>query len=558
MPQVPLYNGPQVQTQALKPVYQGNIDVSSGAQALARGLDQAGEALDRIALRDAEAKANETDTQLTRDFNQWEDENRGKYTNQNADGYRAAVDAWWKEAPNKYGAGLDPRAQSLVNKTLNRRQTIALDQAGKYEFAEKEKYADSTTESALTTATVNALKTGDYAGEAQRIRDLTALQGVRKNWDKDQRDAALNARLGAFNVTVITQMAEKDAAAAQQYLTAAIERKEIRPEQQTKLESVIKGEADNQFATQKAAEWASKPLSDQLAEAAKIEDPQRREKTLLQIRNNHTLVKQAEQERENAAADQAWQLFAQGKKIPEATLASMAGRERVQLQEAQRTRSERLSKGTPVNTDWGTYIDVREKLARGEKVDLRGYTEKIGPTQMEQLLDIQSSVGKGGAKQDAMLTDEARINNALTGLGIDKKKDPQGASALTIEIDRRVRAASAAKGGKDLTADEKQTIVDRVVMDKVYVDEWGIDPEKAVSLLKPEEMGKAYVKVNGKNVLVSSVPSTDRQQIIKALQTTGQAPTEQAIVEMYLAGKNQKPSAPKSNVSLIPTAMPPR
>lgn len=558
MPQVPLYNGPQVQTQALKPVYQGNIDVSSGAQALAQGMGQAGEALDRIALRDSEAKANETDTQLTRDFNQWEDENRAKYTNQNADGYRAAVDAWWKDAAKTYGAGLDPRAQALVNKTLNRRQTIALDQAGKYEFVEKEKYADSTTESALTTATVNALKTGDYAGEAQRIRDLTAVQGARKNWDKDQRDSALNARLGAFNVAVITQMAEKDAAAAQKYLTTAIERGEIRPEQQTKLESVIKGEADNQFATQKAAEWASKPLGDQLAEAAKIEDPQRREKTLLQIRNNHALVKQAEQERENHAADQAWQLFAQGKKIPEATLASMSGRERVQLQEAQRTRSERVAKGATVNTDWATYIDVREKLAKGEKVDLRGYTEKIGPAQMEQLLDIQGSSSKGGVKQDAMLTDEARINNALTGLGIDKKKDPQGAAALTIEIDRRVRAASTAKGGKDLTADEKQSIVDRVVMDKVYVDEWGTDPEKAVALLKPDEMGKAYVKVNGKNVLVSSVPSTDRQQIVKALQSTGQAPTEQAIVEMYIAGKSQKPSAPKSNVSLIPTANPPR
>lgn len=542
MPQVPVYGDRQVRTAPLQPFMQRTPDVSSGARALAQGLGAVGETIDRIDQRNAETKANEVDTQLTRDFDEWENLNRGKYTNRNADGYRAAVDAWWKEASNKYGAGLDPRAQSLVNKTLKRRQTIALDQAGKYEFAEKEKYADSTTDGAITTATVNALKTGDYAGEAQRIRDLTAQQGLRKNWDKDQRDAALNARLGAYHGAVITQLAEKDAAAAQQYLNAAIERKEITPGQ-ARLEGIIKGEADNQFARAKGIELAGMTPEQRKAEFAKITDPQRLEKTQTAFKAQLALEKQVEQDRENAAADQAWQMFAQGKPIPEATLASMSGRERVQLQEAQRTRSERLANGKPVKTDWATYIDVREKLAKGEKVDLRGYTEKIGPTQMEQLIDIQTSVGKGGVKQDSMLTDEARISNALTGLGIDKKKDPEGASALAMEIDRRVRAASAAKGDKPLTPDEKQSIVDRVVLDKVYVDEWGTDPEKAVAVLKPEEMGKAYVRVNGKSVLVSSVPSTDRRQIIKALQATGQVPTEQAIVEMYLAGKKKPPAA---------------
>jgi hypothetical protein len=156
---------------------------------------------------------------------------------------------------------------------------------------------------------------------------------------------------------------------------------------------------------------------------------------------------------------------------------------------------------------------------------------------MEQLLDIQGAVGKGGVKQDSMLTDEARINAAIVGLGIDKKKDPESAVMLTNEIDRRVRTASAAKGGKDLTADEKQAIVDRVVMDKVYIDEWGTDPQKPLALVTPEELQKAYVRVNGKNVPVSSVPTMDRRQIIQALQTTGQPVTEQAIVEMYLAAK---------------------
>jgi hypothetical protein len=220
----------------------------------------------------------------------------------------------------------------------------------------------------------------------------------------------------------------------------------------------------------------------------------------------------------------------------------MNGRERAQLQDAGHARAKRLAEGIPVKTDMGVYIDVREKLARGEKVDLRALTEKIGKSEMETLLDIQTTASKGGPKQDSMLTDEARINAAIVGLGIDKKKNPESAVMLTNEIDRRVRAASAAKGGKDLTADEKQGIVDRVVLDKVYVDEWGTDPQKPLALVTPEEMSKAYVRVNGKNVPVSSVPQTDRRQIVQALRATGQQPTEQAIVEMFLAGKQKGPA----------------
>lgn len=543
MPTVPTYGSPQVRAQPLRPVYQSDVDVSSGGQALARGLNQVSEAADRIDLRNAETQANEVDAQLTRDWNKWEDENRGKYTNQTAAGYTAAVDNWWKEAKKIYGKDLDQRSQVMVGKTLGRRQTIALDQAGKYELAEKEKYADSTTDSAINAATVSALRTGDYAGESQRIRDLVDIQGARKNWDKDQRGAARNARLGAFNAAVVSQLAEKDAAAAQVYLSGAIERGEVKPDQQPRLEAIIKGEADSQFATQFAAQQAGKPLSEQLAAAGEIKDPQKREKALIGIKNNHAMVEQAKRETEAKFSDQAWQLFSQNKKIPEAVLAGMDGRERAQLQESLRARADRAAAGRAVKTDWATYIDVREKLARGEKVDLRGLTERIGPAQMEQLLDIQTAAAKPNAiKQDSMLTDEQRINTALVGLGVNKAKDPETAALLTTEIDRRVRAASAAKGGKDLLPDEKQKIVDAVVLDKVYVNEWGRDPQKPMALLKPDEMAKAYVSVNGKNVPVSSVPSADRMQIIAALKATGLPVSEQNIVQLYMDSKNKNVS----------------
>jgi hypothetical protein len=156
----------------------------------------------------------------------------------------------------------------------------------------------------------------------------------------------------------------------------------------------------------------------------------------------------------------------------------------------------------------------------------------------------------GSVKQDSMLTDEARINTALTGLGIDKKKNPEGASSFTLEVDRRVRAESAAKGGKDLTADEKQRIVDTVSMDKVYVDEWGRDPEKPIFQLGDDDLKNAYVRLptrkdiygNQKyeNVYLNTIPSTDRMQIISALKKRGMPVTEQAIAAIYVTTKKGK------------------
>ena len=534
MPVVPTYE-PRVREQALEGGFQRTPDVSAGTRALGQALTQAADVVDRIDLRDAQAKAFDAEAKITSEWLKWDGAARQKYRGQNVDQYGPAAEEWWKSAAETYGKDLNPRARALASKSLANKQLQAINSVGTFVNAEKERFADETYAADVATTIQFGVTSGDVASTAQQIREKAAVLGARKGWTTEQVQAEALKNLSAMHLAQITKLAEVNAEVAQAYYDA--NKAEVNFAQQARVEQVLKGEADNQFATQKAAEMAGKPLAEQLSEAAKITDPARREKTLTQIRNNAALVRQAEQEQQAAAADQAWQLFSQGRKIPEAVLSGMSGRERAQLQESQRVRAERAAAGTPVKTDMPTYIDVREKLARGEKVDLRAYTEKIAPAQMEQLLDLQGALRTGGVKQDTMVTDEGRINNALVGLGIDKKKDPETAVLLTNEIDRRVRAASAAKGGKDLTADEKQAIVDRVVMDKVYLDEWGTDPQKPLALVTPEELGKAYVRVNGKNVLVSSVPALDRRQITQALQATGQLVTEQAIVEMYLAGK---------------------
>lgn len=543
MAQVPIYNGPQLKTQALQPNYQNNVDVSSGTRALGQGLMQASETMDRTLLREAEVAATTADTEIAAGWLQWDAENRKKYQGANIDGYAPAAKEWWDKAAQTFGEKLDPRAKALVAQNLMRRQGTALGSVAQHTETVKEAHADQTAAANISTTIQFGVTTGDVEGAAAQVRKLSAEVGARKGWSTEQVQAEQAKHLSALHLAQISKLAEQDPAKAQAYYDA--NKAEVGFSQQPRVEEILRKEVDNQFAIQFAAQQAGKPLSEQLTAAGEIKDPVKREKALAEVKNNHALVEQAKREREQGFSDQAWQLVGQGKRVPEAVLAAMDGKERVQLQEHLRAKAERIASGASRHTDMPTYIDLREKLAAGEKVNLKAFTEKIAPAQMEQLLDIQTAASKPGtANQDSMLTDEGRINAALTGMGINKSKDPNTAGLFTTEVDRRVRAASASKGDKPLSPDEKQKIVDSVALDKVFVDEWGSDPQKPVFALTPEQMGKAYVKVPGgtgmyggqgtREVPLSTVPMADRAEIIRARKSRGLPVTEQAIVETYL------------------------
>jgi PIN domain nuclease of toxin-antitoxin system len=546
MPQVPVYGDTQVRTDALRPVMQRTPDVSSGARALAQGLGDVGEAIDRIDLRNAQAKASETEAKITSDWLQWDAENRNKFRGANADGYAPAAEEWWKKAAEAAGQELSPRAKTLASQSLRSKQVQAMGNVLSFSTAEKERHADETYSADVATTIQFGVTSGDVAGTAQQIREKAAVVGARKGWTTEQVQAEAGKNLSAMHLAQITKLASTDATAAQAYYDT--NKGEVNFAQQARVEEVLKGEMDNQFATQEAARLADKPLSEQLAEAAKITDPQRREKTITQIRNNYALVKQAEQERQNANADQAWQLFAQGRKIPEAILSGMSGKDRVQLQESQRTRAERLAAGTAVKTDFNTWYELQDKISRGERVDLRAYTEKVSASDLQALAKTQQSSSKPGG-QEGLLTKQQRVDGVFLELtGKAPKDDPAKAYTFAKAIDARMMAESAAKN-RALTPSEESAIIDSVTKDAVYVKGfWGNDQMPA-ALVPTEDQASAFVVVpvldaNGQpKVGRNNVPLTKRQSLAeipswfrtRALKSG--AKTEQQIAEDYVAAK---------------------
>ena len=453
MPQVPLYEGPQVRTQALRPVFQNTPDVSSGAQAIARGLGVLGEVADRQVQRQAETESNKLDTEITAGWLEWNTAalRNPAYRGEGVAQYEADAAKWWDDAKQKYTATASPMVREQLGLSLGRKRTQAIGSVAGYVTQERERFADDQAEAAAQKSIEFGVDTGDTAGAAARVRQIAVEKGARKGWSPEMVMADQQRLLGTLHLSHITRLAESNPAKAREYYDA--NKGEIPATAQPRVEQVLKAEGDNQFATQFAASVAAKPLGEQLAEASKITDPERREKALTQVRNNHAMVKAAQAEREQAVKDQAWQLVGQGKKVPEALLVQMDGRGRVELQDYLKTKAKQAAEGTSVKTDWATYIELREKLATGEKINLVPFTTKIAPKEMEQLLDIQTKV-KSPGKVPEVASSEQQLGAFVDSLGLKGDNDGKFKAAAYDLFNEHFK-----RTGKEPTFEERDKIM---------------------------------------------------------------------------------------------------
>ena len=485
MPQVPVYDGPQVATRALRTPGARPLDVSSGTRAIGQGLANLAEGIDQYQEREAQREAYDVEATLTADWLTWDSEARAKGRGQNVDQYEASAKAWWDQAAETYGKDLSPRARALIGRSLQQKRLQATANVISFTGAERERHADELATADIATTIQFGVTTGNLDSTRQQIVEKVAAVGARKGWSTEQVQAASADYISRMHMAQIDKL---DAQAGLDYFTAHAE--EIDYDKQGDLRRALERQVE-------------------------VEQKQR-----------ELELKQAKAEADEAASNEAWGMVAQGAtKIPPSLLSRLPGREQVQIVNALETRAQ----GREVKTDIATYLELNDAIGRGEPVDLRKYSNAISTSDLKKLAEK-----KGKSQQDGFLTDEQRQNKALLDLGIDKKKQGEEAYAVLGLIDQRTREASAAKGNKPLTPDEKQAVIDSVVLDKVYVDEWGTDPQKLAPLLMPDETENAYVRVGEREVPIAAVPADKRLEIIRARRARGLPVTEQAIVETYL------------------------
>lgn len=487
MPRVPLSSGPELRATPQQGGYRENVDVSAPARQLGQALGRVGEAAGQVAIRDAETKANTVDTETTGQWLAKDAELRRQFRGANADQYQAEAAKWWQEKADSLGKDLDPITKSMISKTLGRRQSVALGQVAQHVEVEKDRHADDVAQANIGTTIQFGVTSGDVAGAANRVRQLAAEVGARKGWTTEQVQAEQGKSLSALHVAQISRLAESDAAAAQTYYQA--HKDEVGFAQQPRIEQVLKAETDNQFATQKAASLATLPFAEQIKAAGEITDPQQREKTLTQIKANRGLAIAAKQEQEKLFSDQAWQLVGQGKKVPEAILTGMDGRERVQLQDHIRQRAEHaaLQGSKPVKTDPATLAKVydlmRDKPDEFKSMRMESLTYKLAGSDIEQVARIQRDMLDPAKEKDAISL-SMQIGAYSRGM---KREDralfESSAQAEVIQFQQQNKRPPNSK--------ERQEILDRLKLEGITDDGWLWDTKKKRYKMTPEELATA-------------------------------------------------------------------
>jgi len=527
MPKVPVYGGPQIERQAVNPTRMQTPDVSSGLQAVARGLGKVSEGFDKIALRDDQTKAFETEAQITQEWLKWDSQARQQFRGANVDGYEAAAQQWWKDSAETYGKDLNPRAKALASRGLMGKQNQALGNVLQFTSTEKERHADEAANANIASTIQFGVTSGEVASAADQVRGLVAAQGARKGWTTEQVQDATQRNLSNLHVAHLAKLAESNAEAAQTYFTQ--NRGEISFAQQSKIEEAIKGEADNQFSRKFAADVAAKPLSEQLAEAGKITDPQRRDKALREVKLNHALVKEAQAQVESQASDNAWQMVGKGQRVPEMVLAQMNGKERVQLQDYLKTRAERVASGAQVKTDPSdlarVYDLMRDDPAEFKKLRMVSLTNRIAPNDIEQIARIQRDMLKPDREKDVATS--SQLLGTYTG-GWKPEKKAAFSSSFYDELDRFEK-----EKGRPANYKEKREIGDRLMLDgEVMSGKWyANDPNKKLYETTPDERQR----------FAPTISTGDRALIVKALQAEGVAqPTDEQINARFKLAKGIK------------------
>lgn len=246
------------------------------------------------------------------------------------------------------------------------------------------------------------------------------------------------------------------------------------------------------------------------------------------------------------AADQAWQLVSQGKRVPPSLLASMDGRDAIAVRKV-------LTEGTPVKTDVGKWLEFTnlptatlatltpQQLMR----DYRPYFSDADLRNADQMIQAAKGLRGGKANQDGLqlMTTADLLKRTATELkilpasGKPDENEQNRYMAFTDRMQVKVNQWEATNG-KKASPEILRTLLDEEKLNVVRYDEWGFDADRPYVSLTNDQQAKAYVKVGDEEIKLSAVPLRRRAQIVEALQAKGQPVTEAEIARLWVkAGK---------------------
>lgn len=179
------------------------------------------------------------------------------------------------------------------------------------------------------------------------------------------------------------------------------------------------------------------------------------------------------------------------------------------------------------------------------------YRSKLDDSHLEQGMLMVASA-RGDTKNpntiqivttNEMVSRSAKEAKIIPFKGTPNEEQQKNLGLFEAAVQREVDAIAATlpKGHKPSNT-EVQKAIDKVLLDKVKIDEFGRDPEKPMIFVKgnPNAMKNAYVTVGGRDIYISKIPITDQENYTQKLKDAGIPVTQRKLAEMWAADNPQR------------------
>jgi hypothetical protein len=522
-------------------------------RALVQGGDdgavgRAAQGLGNELLQMSEGRQKEDDAQAVfaarRQLDDWERENifdpqKGAVNKLGKDAFDlpTTIPQSFDEFAGKVGGTLtSPRAKQAFQQVIESRRSQLGDWANRHALKERDSYDRGQFEADVSSMQNRAALFADDPAKVQtelammRQRTIGYLRG--KGRSEEEIQAQIGANVAGAHVAVISTMVEKDQTdAAKEYL--AKHGAELNPAQRVTLTKLVEV-GDKEAKTQEAADSIMGQFASEAEAFAHIEKTYKgpAEKELkAEVAARFNIRQAADKEKQAEAFGQARLLVAERRPVPAAMLLAMGDANAATLKEhiianrrgdaAEARARASEAEGKAVKTDVPTYIKLRE-MARTDPAafkqhNLTQYADKIGKPEMEALMDIQDKSDKPDLLAPIVSIDN-QINTVAAG--IKDKEDRAEFEARALAAIAARQAAKGNKKGEELTFDERQKEIDRLLLD-VEVPGFIFDSDKPLFKLSPEERAKAQPT------------DTDRKAIIDKFKARGINPTPEQVQRAF-------------------------
>ena len=548
MPKVPTYESPTVGAEVLQPVdiqpFKSADNAGQDAQLIGKGMLAAGTGVTKLMLRqqklDDEAAYNEKVGKLNEWEMQWQSENQDRkmqkangMTNEYFTAHSEMMETLAQELPSSVA---DKFRYKMKNEGIAQAKRWSVYEAGqKHEYRQS---ANNVSIKSYTNKAINLPDQGpDWVDAMAELKNLVDqgldLKGVT---DPKIKEAAWKAAQADVYVGRTRALLDKDPVQAYGYWQGVRHFVEDAKTRQDYDEKLKLASEDNEAETWVESQFKN-PENRATLEQSIIDRYEGKQETaaLTTLKrlmnadaNNKEIVK-------NTNVKTAWDLVNKPENVSR-KLDAIPETQKMWLRENAATEWNALVK-------WSTFADIKtDEDIHGDLLELRdNRPADFKQLQLDQFRGVLSNTDLQSLREDQNTIDSKmqtttrsqQISAVFEQMGWGGKGDKKKQHAFRRAFDLAEKEFMSSNGGKPPNQEQRQLIIDRLLMDgEVVSGSWYI----------PDFDKKFYETVGTEDAAKFrfDIPDAERELIKQALKQKGQVPSEENIQRLFLLKKVSK------------------